>query len=356
MNGSVAAILRLTDSRGRIILGFYAAATSFVAILNLSGLIVPALGILSLLMLVLALAILSRPGPEPFALSSTVMVIALVLVITVISAWNLVDPDHPGYAGWHLGATTFLLLVLVLRGRRLFAWATYAAFGAIVIVAGITTERGFADAANDVARQAATLLIGTLFAIILTRTSATITRLEEAEIRRAAADASMIAATHERALQNARLDSLARPALDRILDERPFTEDDLGEFTLLEAALRDGIRAAGFSSDRLSAETRVARGRGLQVILLDDRGAELADEQRDRVETALIAEYRATRYGTITARLSPFGRDDIATIVVDEVGQYRRIVVTETTITGGSVPSSPPEPDNPANGHPQNGQ
>lgn len=329
MNSSFTAILRLEDSRGRIILVLYGAATTLVATLNLSGLTLPLLGVLSLGLLWVALALLAFPSPERYGIVSTFVVVGLVITITLISSWNLADPQWPVYANWNLGATTFVLLVMLLRGRRLVAWTAFASVASITLLASVTTSRGFTEGINDVARQAATLIIGTLFAIFLRRTSRTIDALQDAQLRRRTAEAAILATTRERAVQNARLDRVARPALERILDDAPFTPRELGEFVLLEAALRDSIRAAGFSSELLATEAWIARARGLQVILLDDRGAELGDDDRQRVEAAVIAELRATTYGTVTARLSPHGRSDVATIVVDEIGQYRRIVVSD---------------------------
>lgn len=331
MNSSFAAILRLEDSRGRIILVLYGVATTLVATLNFSGLTAPLLGVLSLALLWIALAFLAFPSADRYGIVSTFVVVGLVIVITVLSSWNLADPQRPVYANWNLGATTFVLLVVLLRGRRIVAWAAFASVASLTLLASVTTTRGFTEGINDVARQAATLFIGTLFALFLRRTSRTISALQDAQLRRRTAEAAVLATTRERAVQNARLDRVARPALERILEDEPFTARELGEFVLLEAALRDSIRAAGFSTELLATEVWIARARGLQVILLDDRGAELGEDDRQRIESAVITELRATAYGTVTARLSPHGRSDIATIVVDEVGQYRRIVVSDQT-------------------------
>jgi hypothetical protein len=97
---------------------------------------------------------------------------------------------------------------------------------------------------------------------------------------------------------------------------------------LLEAELRDGIRAAGFDTETIVEETRAARGRGIQVVLVDDRGAALQSSDREIVESALLRELRAITRGTVTARLSSFDSDEIATIVVAEGNSYRSVVVT----------------------------
>jgi len=326
VKGDVTSILRLTGLGGRVLLGFYALATTLIVILNLGKLVNPTNGIIALVLLYAALAVLSIEGKEPFGALATSTIIVLVAAITAIGAWNLRFPEAPGYSNWHMGATTFVLLILALRGRSKQAWLGYGIFAAIQLFASFSTGH-LIGGATDIARQAATLLIGSLFAMLLRRASRTITAIQETQLSRVAARAATAAATEERERQVARLERDARPALDRILSGEHLDDDELAGFSLLEAGLRDGIRAAGFSTETLAAETRIARARGLQVVLLDDRGLELDDAEREIVEGALITQLRESTEGTITARLSPFGRDEIATIVIDEGGSYRRVVV-----------------------------
>ena len=331
MNTDVTSILRLGDWAGRLVLLFYGLGTTVVAILNLSAMIVPALGIVALVLLWVGLLILARPDQEPFDFTATLAVTGIVAVVTAISCWNIIDLENPGYASWPLGAMTFLLLVLALRGRRIDAWLGFAVFAVIAIAVGAMGTRDTLLVVNDVLRQSATLLIGTLFALVLRRSSQTITAIQNNQLSRATLAASTAAAARERAVQTERLERDARPALERILSGAPLTPDELKHFALLETTLRDGIRATGFSSERVTEATRQARERGLRVVLLDDRGSELVDGERSRVEAALLDQLETTDDGgSITARLSPHDRDELATIVIEEDGHYRRVVVTTT--------------------------
>ncbi|MGV8885556.1 MAG: hypothetical protein ACOH1T_08230 [Microbacteriaceae bacterium] len=327
MGPDVTRILGLDELGGRVLLTFYGLATTLVALLNLSGLIHPATGIASLVLLWTALVVLALPGREPFALGLTVALVTITTAITAISSWSIIDASHPGYATWHMGSVTFILLVLALRGRPGYAWIGFSLFAAITMLWTVTADQSAIGGLNNVARQAATLLIGTLFARFLTRASRTMGSIQQKQLERTAEQVARLAEAEERELHIARLERDARPALERIVSGEPMSDSELADLLLLEAALRDGIRAAGFSSERLAAETRAARQRGIRVILLDDRGADLDDADRERVEDALIAELRASRRGAITARLSPYGREDVATIVIDEDGAFRRIVI-----------------------------
>lgn len=332
MNTEVTSILRLNDWAGRVVLLFYGVGTTIVALLNLRGLIVPWLGIVALALLWLALALLGRPDREPFRMVTTLAVVAIVGAMTSVSSWNIADPAHPGYATWPLGAMTFVLLVLALRGRRGWAWIGFCVLAVISVIASILANQQVLMVVNDVVRQSATLLIGTLFALALRRSSQTITAIQANQLTRTTVAAASAAGTRERAAQNARLERDARPALERILNPTPLSAEELRNFVLLESTLRDGIRATGFSSDRIAEATREARERGITVVLLDDRGSELLDHDRALVEQALLEQLNSTADGAITARLSPHDRDEIATIVVEEGGEYRRVVVTHEAV------------------------
>jgi hypothetical protein len=312
MQSDITSILRLNDWSGSIVLAFYGLGTAIVTIVLLWG----------------GLYILSRPGVEPFRLGSTLAVIAVVAVVTSLSSWNIADVDNPGYATWHLGAMTFLLFVLALRGRRGLAWAGFGVLAFISLLTAVLTAQDTLMVLNDVARQSGTLLIGTLFALVLRRSSQTITAIQANQLTRTTVAAASAAATRERAAQNTRLERDARPALERILQAEPLSPDEQQHLLLLEATLRDGIRASGFSSERIAAATREARERGLTVVLLDDRGIDLVDGERDLVEAALLDQLTSTTNGAITARLRPHDRDELATIVVEEGGEYRRVVIT----------------------------
>ena len=324
----VASIVRLNDWAGRIVLAFYGMGTTIVAVLNLRGAIIPGLAIVALVLLWIALAVLARPDKDPFGLRSTIAIVTIVAVVTAISCWNIADVENPGYTTWPLGAMTFLLFVLALRGRRGWAWVGFAALAAVSIVTAVFSDQDTLMVINNVARQSGTLVLGTIFALVLRRSSQTITAIQSNQLTRTTVAAVSAAATRERAAQNARLERDARPALERILQDEPLSDEEQQHFLLLEATLRDGIRASGFSGERIAEATREARERGLTVVLLDDRGSELVDGERDLVEAALLEQLTTTGDGSITARLSPHDRDELATIVVEEGGEYRRVVVT----------------------------
>lgn len=332
MKTEITSILRLDSWAGRLVLILYGIGTAIVAVLNLGGMIEPALGVVSIGLLWLGLVLLGLPQGEPFALPYAFGIVGVVVVTTALSSWNVLHPENPGYATWPLGAMTFLLFVVALRGRRGLAWIGFLALAIVSVVVALIAGQDVVRVINDIARQSATLLIGTLFAVVLRRAAQTITSIQNDQLSRAALATATEAATRERDAQNTRLEQAARPALERIISPQPFTEDDLRDFTSLAANLRGGTQASGSSGTRVADAVRNARIRGLSVTLIDDRGAALTAVELSRVETALLPLLRDVTNGSVTVRLSPTSYEEIATIVVEENGAYRRVLVTAAAI------------------------
>jgi len=327
MHAESSPVLRLNSGPGRILLAIYGSGTTLVALLNLGGLNSPVAGVISVALLWGALVVLALPGDDPLSLPLTSAVLAATTAITLLSSWNVASPNNPGYSAWHLGAVTIVFLVLALRGRRALAWAGFALLAVVTLGSTFGTGQLLLGAVNDLARQAGTLAIGTLFALVLRRAGRTIAAIHDAQLVRTGRAASTEAAARERAIQNDRLERDARPALERLLHPHPLSAAELQAIAMLEASLRDGIHAAGFSSPAVAGEVRIARERGVRVILVDDRGGELSDSDRALAETALVTELRMLHSGTVTARLSPAGSPEIASIVVSGDGLQHSVVV-----------------------------
>ena len=327
MHADTSPVLRLNGRPGRVLLGIYAAGTTLVAALNFGALNSPIAGAIGLGLLWLALVILALPGDDPLSARFSFAVLGATTAITLLSAWNVATPNNPGYSAWHLGAVTLVLLVLALRGRRALAWAGFGVLAVISIVSTFSTGQVLLGAVNDIARQAGTLAIGTLFALVLRRAGRTIAAIHDSQLVRTGREAATDAAARERTIQNDRLERDARPALERLLHPQPLSAAELQAIAMLEASLRDGIHAAGFASTRVAREVRIARERGVRVILVDDRGADLSEADRDIAETALITELRMLHTGTLTARLSPADTSELASIVVSGDGRQHSVIV-----------------------------
>jgi hypothetical protein len=325
-------ILDISITRSRVIRGAYGAGTTFVAVLNLEALDNYFLGLVSIVLFWAALIALGAQTVKQLDVPATIVIVALCSALTIVSSINLPVIAATGYAAWHMGAVTFVCLILALRGRYVYAWIGFAIFSAITVAWSVLSASDTLIGVSYSVRQAATLLIGTLFAILLRRSAFLTHAISARHVIRSVDEAAYEADVAERLRMLTRLETHARPALDRIVAGPPFTDGELQNFALLEASLRDGIRAAGFTSPAVAQEIHSARRRGVVVTLLDDRGSDLVANDLARVEEALIAELQRTHEGTLTARLSPADREEIATIVIGTDGRFRRIVITDQNL------------------------
>jgi hypothetical protein len=201
---------------------------------------------------------------------------------------------------------------------------------AMTIVWSEQVGRGGLAGIDFVIRSAALVLVVSLFSILLGRTRASIRRLQRTELGRVRAEASAAAALEE---QNTRLDqlrALATPALERIIAAETITDADRRAFTVVEAGLRDQLRASSLATMRITDAASRARARGVDVSLLDDRqGAEVPHQVRERIEAAVVEHLDAATSGRVVARLLPDGRESVATVLASDGESTTRVAIPE---------------------------
>ena len=260
--------------------------------------------ILALVAVVGTATLLVLPGAFPLRLAAVFVVLGAVIVSTVLVTWQITPGQWPGYGAWHLGANTFLLTALALRGRIRAAWIGMGLMIAITILWTTTTGQGVMHGLDLVNRQASTLVIGTLFAFGLSRTARRIAAFNRAEDERATDDAAARASIAERNAQADRLVEVAGAALGRLAAGDTTTEAERIEMLVLEATLRDTIRARYFVFEQVLSSVREARRRGVNVVLLDDSDAVQVDvDRRPRLAPWLSPLLDGVENGSFTARL-----------------------------------------------------
>ncbi|MEV0356383.1 hypothetical protein AB0H71_10000 [Nocardia sp. NPDC050697] len=169
-------------------------------------------------------------------------------------------------------------------------------------------------------------MMSTLFAVTVVPAADTIYRLGAADTRRAADDAAAGVALAVRDARLRRLDRLVCPALDRIAAGPPFLDSEVAEFLLLEAHLRDTVRAAGVGGGGVGCRCAGGTGAGIRVRLHDDGGLTGTDPVvRERIHRRIVDESDTVTEGVVTVRILPPGRRRAVTLVSSRADAVRRL-------------------------------
>ena len=268
---------------------------------------------------------------DPLPLRHTVFIAAGTVVATTIALVSLPDPpDHVMQTGPPIGASVIMLAFLAVRGRPLGAWL---ASGAITVMAVVWSDHVGQGAAWGVAITVpgyAIMIMGSLFSVMLRPMTRQIYALRTANAKRVAAEAAASASAAFRDRQLVEFEERARPTLVSIVERHEFTDEEVRDARLLEAQLRDGIRAPGLDDPAVRAAAWQARRRGVSVLLLDDGDGSRAPGGMTRLADAVVAVLADATDGRVTARILPPGRELLATITVDSTQRRERIEVASS--------------------------
>ena len=229
----------------------------------------------------------------------------------------------PGWSGWSAGASMFLADLLLVRQRQAEAIAGCAAFvaavAAWVAIQGRTPLLVF------------TFTIGHILTFMLWFVLVEWSGSATSSIERSLKDEGQ--ARLERELQVATNTAMAvkladvsvrvRGTLEAIRDQELTPELSM-KALLLEAELRDEIRAPYFTGTEVVAAARRARSRGVEVVLFDDRGdatrggsTQYEERLRTRIVERAVAALDEAGAGRVVVRACPAGRRWAATILTD---------------------------------------
>lgn len=265
-----------------------------------------------LVVIVAAEALRRSPGLVPSPRRTAVVVVTAVLgaFITVLAA-----PTTYGDL-WPVVALAFLLVGLALRGRFGTALAGAGLVAAVVIGGGAADGIPIGQVLALTARPALIVVVATVMLLTVRRMQGRIAAFHQQAL---VAEEQESWSRGARAELRERTDELARtvvPLLSRIAEGRPSSADERHEYAALEGALRDGLRAGSLSQEPLRGAVAAARGRGVDVALLDDSDQSLSEaEVRAVVSWMVEAIARAER--SVVGRLLPPGRQTVASVTVD---------------------------------------
>lgn len=325
----VSSLLMLQGPHARAILVLFLVAQALLAFAGVGE--APHFGITLVAFVPFAIAAtwVVHPATDPLPRTWTTGVLLLCAVTVAVQTAQLGSSDSTSgwsmSATWHLGAVTTVLFMLILRGRVVMGWVGYFGMAIATVAWGMAAGPGAAAGVDLVIRHAATLLVGTAIYLGLRGTARRISAINRVSLAEAAAAATAHAAQDERFAQLAHLDALARPMLERVAEGEALSEAEKRSCLLIEASLRDVVRGHGLAFPHVLEAARAARERGVEVTLLDDSDMSWGPAS---VGDLLANELRSLESGSLTARLQPQGRDEVASIVIaPRDGPARMLVI-----------------------------
>lgn len=252
------------------------------------------------------------------------------LTVVVIGAVNflvlpqIITTGWPGYASWCTGAGSDLSRGLLMRGRPVYAWVGSAATTLATAYWVISTGRPLFMIFTYMLGHYFTLASWHGVAHLSTRATTQIAATQRETARLQAQQRA-----HEEAdrIMTSRMASVRQrvtPLLTQIADGKAPTPKLRSQAYLLEAELRDEIRAPFFTGTSIVTSAQDARRRGTEVILLDDSGDTTTIDDRTRANAVnyVTKLLDLTQSNRVVIRLNPPRRPTLLTIVTDDT-RYR---------------------------------
>lgn len=319
-------LLGMHTAPARILVGIYTMTGVVLAYFGTDGVTeVWPLAVAALVFALAAFSLVSVAGdPLPLGLSLLLMLTGVVTAMLVFSVVS-VPPSRGVQLWWPMGMSTVIFTFMCVRGRTILAWIGLCCMIATATVWTHVTGQGAGYGLSAAIPNAAPVLMSTFFAYTFRPLSRSIFVLRGKSLQRIAEEAATAAALEERDAQLDRLDELARPLLERIATGEPLDSEQRRDGVLLEARLRDGLRAPMLQDPLVIAATTAARRRGVDVVMLDDRGMDgVPAAERARIRRAVAEELDTVTEGSVTVRVLPPGRRTLVSVLVRGESVRRR--------------------------------
>lgn len=218
---------------------------------------------------------------------------------------------------WYLTPLTVALIILAIRGRAAMAVVTWT-----IIMVGTTAGlllqgSGPAIVAVVIARPVTIMFVGTLSAVLVVRMLTSVAQLQADRIAQVTLREFEAAGNGERQARSRHLVALVGPILQVLASGRALDEAEVRECVALEGRLRDDYRGGALVQQPLTEAAMMARRRGVDVRILDDRSSELTPETLVAVVAWMHRHLDNTPAGSFVGRLLPTGRSAVATVVVN---------------------------------------
>ncbi|PLC12062.1 hypothetical protein AUQ48_07220 [Kocuria flava] len=245
----------------------------------------------------------------------------LLMLVSIQRSYDALAPEAQLFGGqWFTLGFDGFLVALGVRRRGGWGWATLVIAAAISTTWGARSAVGAWEAALSNAASAALLLASQLIAREYDRASVAFIEASGMVRSARAHDEAEQGTVHASVRRVQEVRRLAGGLLERIAhDPSPVTDRELEQFRLTEAQLRDSIRGRSVATPYLLEAARAARGRGVQVDVLDERGGTLPGPVLRSATRQAMEVLGAARSGAVTIRALPAG-DPAAVLIVHDRG------------------------------------
>jgi hypothetical protein len=277
-------------------------------------------------------AVVALTGARPPGRVGTSLVVALPVLaaLTTLPQLSAVPLSAIGV----VQSSSYLTSALAVRGRERGAVVGFCLPAAVLVGWGVQAGR-LGEVAVALPLPLAALVVTFSWRRMLVRDAVEVDEQVGAQARLAVrTDAARLAS--DRAVRRlGEVADLARPSLAALAAGAPVDGATRADLVVVEAAVRDRVRAPRLTADPLRSACAAARRRGVRVVLLDDGdvdGPGLPDETLQ-----VMAERTAAAVaGSVTIRVLPPGRGASATVLVDDGTVAVR---HELTVPDGAQPA-----------------
>lgn len=277
-----------------------------------------------LLLTAAAVGVVALPG-EPLQRHWAWLLTTIGPVTTALAFLTVSDKSWQVDSFWALSSGTAIYTLMCVRGQSTVAWIGGVARAAMCVGWSLHAGLGIRPGLTVSYLEIAPMLMATFFALVIRPVLAEVTALREVTGDRVALAAAAAAAVAERDRRLGVLDRTTRPLLQRIADGDRLDPDARRDCALLEAHLRDTLRAPRLAGEPVAAAAWRARSRGIEVVLLGDGDVIGSTAALSRVRATLAAELDRVVGGTVTVRILPPGRPLFATLVAAGADVVRRL-------------------------------
>ncbi|MFT4295666.1 MAG: ATP-binding protein [Micropruina sp.] len=250
---------------------------------------------------------------------STVEAILVVACLSVISQLMHDATPHAALAGnsaWHGAVVMVLLITVLVRGQRAIAWA---GLGIFLIQTFLWTYRDpfglyvFLEVAFG---PVLWLVLATLVLRGVRGIGEQLVRVRSSSRQNTRAMAESFSKLVLREVWLTELRDQIGPLLTNLADpSHQLSAEEREACRVLEGRLRDSLRAGNLISQGVSDAIQAARERGVEVVLVDNRGSKLPEAVRRATLRRLEQLVRASTKGRIVARTAPEGYAEAVTIL-----------------------------------------